>query len=139
VSGLKAGAIDAVVAAMRAHVGNAGLAQQACTTMRNMCFNNGALHASSLFDSQLLDLSVGRPLTVDNQKTAVRGGFVELWTTANLHLTLESIIQVLEVLLLLLLADASVPFLYCVCVCVCMCVCKASSARLNAAGDVCVC
>ena len=36
----KAGAIDAVVAAMRAHVGNAGVLEQACWAMCNIC-NNG--------------------------------------------------------------------------------------------------
>ena len=38
----KAGAIDAVVAAMRAHVGNAGVLEQACGAMNYFCFN-GAL------------------------------------------------------------------------------------------------
>ena len=38
----KAGAIDAVVAAMRAHVGNAGVSKQACRAMCNVC-NNGEL------------------------------------------------------------------------------------------------
>ena len=35
----KAGAIDAVVAAMRAHVGNAGVSEQACWAMKNICVN----------------------------------------------------------------------------------------------------
>ena len=35
----KAGAIDAVVAAMRAHVGNAGVLEQACWAMWNICVN----------------------------------------------------------------------------------------------------
>ena len=35
----KAGAIDAVVAAMRAHVGNAGVSQWACSAMCNICVN----------------------------------------------------------------------------------------------------
>ncbi len=39
----KAGAIDAVVAVMRAHVGNAGVLEQACRAMRNICGNNGEL------------------------------------------------------------------------------------------------
>ena len=39
----KAGAIDAVVAAMRAHVGNAGVLQQGCGAMSNICNSNGAL------------------------------------------------------------------------------------------------
>ena len=38
----KAGAIDAVVAAMRAHVGNAGLSEQACETISIFCVNIGA-------------------------------------------------------------------------------------------------
>ena len=33
----KAGAIDAVVAAMRAHVGNAGVSEEACGAMINIC------------------------------------------------------------------------------------------------------
>ena len=37
----KAGAIDAVVATMRAHVANGGVSQQACLAMRNICFDNG--------------------------------------------------------------------------------------------------
>ncbi len=36
----KAGAIDAVVAAMRAHVDNAGVSEQACWAMWNICANN---------------------------------------------------------------------------------------------------
>ena len=36
----KAGAIDAVVAAMRAHVGNAGVSEQACRAMDIVCTNN---------------------------------------------------------------------------------------------------
>ncbi len=35
----KAGAIDAVVAAMRAHVDNAGVLEQACWAMMNICIN----------------------------------------------------------------------------------------------------
>jgi hypothetical protein len=35
----KAGAIDAVVAAMRAHVGNAGVSEQACRAMWKICIN----------------------------------------------------------------------------------------------------
>ena len=35
----KAGAIDAVVAAMRAHVGNAGVSEQACGAMSSICVN----------------------------------------------------------------------------------------------------
>ena len=35
----KAGAIGAVVAAMRAHVGNAGVLEQACGAMINICAN----------------------------------------------------------------------------------------------------
>ena len=35
----KAGAIDAVVAAMRAHVGNAGVSKQACGAMISICDN----------------------------------------------------------------------------------------------------
>ena len=38
----KAGAIDAVVAAMRAHVGNAGVSKQACSAVSSICVNNGA-------------------------------------------------------------------------------------------------
>ncbi len=38
----KAGAIDAVVAAMRAHVGNAGVSGHACRALWNICLN-GAL------------------------------------------------------------------------------------------------
>ena len=37
----KAGAIDALVAAMRAHVGNAGVLEQACGTIRSICAYNG--------------------------------------------------------------------------------------------------
>ena len=33
----KAGAIDALVAVMRAHVGNAGVSKQACKAMWNIC------------------------------------------------------------------------------------------------------
>ena len=36
------GAIDALVAVMRAHVGNAGVLEQACCAMRNICEDNGA-------------------------------------------------------------------------------------------------
>ena len=36
---VKAGAIDAVVATMRAHVGNAGVLEQACGAMRTICLN----------------------------------------------------------------------------------------------------
>ena len=35
----KAGAIEAVVAAMRAHVGNAGVSENACMAMGNICVN----------------------------------------------------------------------------------------------------
>ncbi len=35
----KAGAIDAVVAAMRAHVGNAGVSEPACGAMWNICIS----------------------------------------------------------------------------------------------------
>ena len=45
----KAGAIDAVVAAMRAHVGNAGVSKQACRAMCTICFNNGAFGVGWLF------------------------------------------------------------------------------------------
>ena len=38
----KAGAIDAVVAAMRAHVGNAGVLEQACDAMCRICLNGSA-------------------------------------------------------------------------------------------------
>ena len=38
----KAGAIDAVVEAMRAHVDNAGVSEQACWAIRNICADNGA-------------------------------------------------------------------------------------------------
>ena len=38
----KAGAIDAVVAAMRAHVGNADVSEQACWAMWSICVKNGA-------------------------------------------------------------------------------------------------
>ena len=38
----KAGAIEAVVAAMRAHAGHAGVSEYACWAMVNICFNNGA-------------------------------------------------------------------------------------------------
>ncbi len=38
----KAGAIDAVVVAMRAHVGNAGVSELVCGAMLNICINNGA-------------------------------------------------------------------------------------------------
>ena len=37
----KVGAIDAVVAAMRAHVGNAGVLEHVCGAMGNICANNG--------------------------------------------------------------------------------------------------
>ena len=37
----KAGAIDAVIAAMRAHVGNAGVSKQAFSAMQTLC-SNGA-------------------------------------------------------------------------------------------------
>ena len=43
----KAGAIDAVVAAMRAHVGNAGVSENACRAMYNICVN-GALGVGHL-------------------------------------------------------------------------------------------
>ncbi len=39
----KAGAIDAVVAAMRAHVSHAGVLEFACKAMQNICFDNGTL------------------------------------------------------------------------------------------------
>ncbi len=39
----EAGAIDALVAAMRAHVGNAGVSKQACGAMQEICVNNGAV------------------------------------------------------------------------------------------------
>ena len=45
----KAGAIDAVVTVMRAHVGNAGVSEQACRAMSNICVNKGALFAFSGF------------------------------------------------------------------------------------------
>ena len=35
----KAGAIDAVVAAMSAHVGNVGVSAEACRAMRLICVN----------------------------------------------------------------------------------------------------
>ncbi len=35
----KAGAIDAVVAAMRAHVGNAGVSERACGAIGNICIH----------------------------------------------------------------------------------------------------
>ena len=38
----KAGAIDAVLAAMRAHVGNADVLEQACGAMWSICADNGA-------------------------------------------------------------------------------------------------
>ncbi len=38
---VKAGAIDAVLAAMRTHVGDAGVSEQACVAMRNICAVNG--------------------------------------------------------------------------------------------------
>ncbi len=38
----KAGAIDAVVAVMRAHADNAGVLEQACLTMKHVCCDNGA-------------------------------------------------------------------------------------------------
>ena len=42
---VKAGAIDAVVAAMRAHVDNAGVSEQACEAMWNICVNGAcAVH-----------------------------------------------------------------------------------------------
>ena len=42
---VKAGAIDAVAAAMRAHVGNAGVSEQACGAMRLICVNGAcAVH-----------------------------------------------------------------------------------------------
>ena len=37
----KAGAIDTVVAAMRAHVGNVGVSAHACMAMCNICKKNG--------------------------------------------------------------------------------------------------
>ncbi len=36
----KAGAIDAVVTAMRAHVDNAGVSEFGCRAMINICFSN---------------------------------------------------------------------------------------------------
>ncbi len=39
----KAGAIDALVAAMKAHVGNVGVSEQACLAMRNISVNNGVV------------------------------------------------------------------------------------------------
>ena len=38
----KAGAIDAVVAVMRAHVGHAGVSEKACGAMVCFCFKNSA-------------------------------------------------------------------------------------------------
>ena len=38
----KAGAIEALTAAMRAHADNAGVLEQACGAMLNFCINNGA-------------------------------------------------------------------------------------------------
>ncbi len=38
----KAGAIDAVVAVMRAHIGNAGVLKQACGALQNISIDNGA-------------------------------------------------------------------------------------------------
>ena len=52
----KAGAIDAVVAAMRAHVDNAGVAEQACLAMRNVCLRNGA--AARVFCLQMNSCAV---------------------------------------------------------------------------------
>ena len=40
----KAGAIDAVVAAMRAHVGNAGVSEQACLALDTMRDAKGTLN-----------------------------------------------------------------------------------------------
>jgi hypothetical protein len=45
----KAGAIDAVVAVMRAHVGNAGVSEPACGAMLNICFN-GAFGVGHVVD-----------------------------------------------------------------------------------------
>ena len=42
----KAGAIDAVVAAMRAHVDNAGVSEPACGALSCICLNNGAFCSS---------------------------------------------------------------------------------------------
>ena len=38
----EAGAIDALVATMRAHVGNAGVMEAASQAITNICFQNGA-------------------------------------------------------------------------------------------------
>ncbi len=43
----KAGAIDAVVAAMKAHVDHAGVSEHACWALMEMCANNGTLMASA--------------------------------------------------------------------------------------------
>ena len=45
----KAGVIDAVVAAMRAHVGNAGVSQQACGAIFHICIDNGAFGVDCVF------------------------------------------------------------------------------------------
>ncbi len=39
----KAGAIDAVVAVMRAHVGKAGVVVEACLVLGSLCGNTGTL------------------------------------------------------------------------------------------------
>ena len=41
---VKAGAIDALVAAMRAHVGNADVTRQVCNAITIFCVTNGAIH-----------------------------------------------------------------------------------------------
>ena len=45
---VKAGAIDVVVAAMRAHVGNADVSKQGSQAIVIMCFNNGVVHNFAL-------------------------------------------------------------------------------------------
>ena len=44
-----AGAIDAVVAAMKLHADNAGVLEHACGAMRSICFNTGVFGIECVF------------------------------------------------------------------------------------------
>ena len=48
---VRAGAIDALLVALRAHVGNAGVSEQACHAIGNLCVDNGAAPAHTRCDS----------------------------------------------------------------------------------------
>ena len=51
----RAGAIDAVVAAMRAHIGNADVSIQVCTTINNICKNGTSDTQLSVQCDNLID------------------------------------------------------------------------------------